>query len=329
MQELLTQYLYTQEQEAAFTREIEARFGKIDQVLREPESPNIRVELCVIPGEEGTTLVTRGMGARAMNVPEELRRYNHDRAELVMLLPQGWDIHGRGECGYWPLRWLKLLARLPCEEDNWLGWGHTVPGGEPFAENTAFDSLLLLDAFIPDRQRKSEITLPGGEQLRLYQLFPLYPEELSYKLEHGAQALVDCLMREKLLRPVLDIARANPFAPRQANEKHYLLQQHQLRSLLAGWDGPDRCLATDRILVDGEPVGYCYREAPHGDWDSGWRFTAGDESDDYMDDPACTGVYGLNYLANYDEDILAILQTPVPCAFARGAGGLERLKNIL
>ena len=31
-------------------------------------------------------------------------------------------------------------------------------------------------------------------------------------------------------------------------------------------------------------VGYCYREKPDGDWDSGWRFTAGDESEEYMDD---------------------------------------------
>ena len=54
-------------------------------------------------------------------------------------------------------------------------------------------------------------------------------------------------------------------------------------------EGPQGCFATDRILVDGCRVGYCYREEPEeGDenWDSGWRFTAGDESDSYMDDPA-------------------------------------------
>ena len=37
--------------------------------------------------------------------------------------------------------------------------------------------------------------------------------------------------------------------------------------------------------VEGCKVGYCYREEPDGGWDSGWRFTAGDESDEYMDDP--------------------------------------------
>ena len=34
--------------------------------------------------------------------------------------------------------------------------------------------------------------------------------------------------------------------------------------------------------VEGCKVVYCYREEPDGGWDSGWRFTAGDESEAYM-----------------------------------------------
>jgi len=315
MQDTLLRYTYTQQEEDAVTREIAARFGRVDQVLRDAAPDAIRVDICAVPGEEGTTLVTRGMGARPMQVPGELQGY--DRAELTITLPPGWDLDSRDERMYWPLRWLKLLARLPGEEGSWLGWGHTVPGGEPFADNTGFDSLLLLDSgslSIPTGNGLSS----NGEHLQLYRLFPLYPAELRYKLENGAQALVDRLEREGLLGPLLDIARPGLFSPR-AEEK----------DLLRDWTGPDRCLATERILADGAPVGYCYREAPCGDWDSGWRFTAGDESDAYMDDPACSGVHGLNDIAGRDPDILAILQTPAPCAFARGAGGLERLKTIL
>jgi hypothetical protein len=46
------------------------------------------------------------------------------------------------------------------------------------------------------------------------------------------------------------------------------------------------CFASDRITVDGKPVGFMYREEGDSDLDSGWRFLAGDESDDYLDDPA-------------------------------------------
>ena len=335
MQETAAAYLYTPEEESAVIRAIESRFGKISQVLREVVSRDIRVDLCVIapgPGRAFRTVVTRGMGARNMHVPEDTHAFT--RVELVFMLPEDWELQSRDECWYWPLRWLKLLARLPAEEGSWLGWGHTVPAGEPFAENTDFTSVLLLDAFVPGQNREINdgddpcvFALPGGEPLRFYQLFPLYEEELQFKLGHGAQALLDRMTAQRALSPVLNTARANLFPPAPP-EKRCRLQKHQLRPLLTGWEGPSGCLATNRILVDGEPVGYCYREPPCGDWDSGWRFTAGDESDEYMRSPRHSDIYTLNCLANYDRDILPVLRTPAPCAFARGEGGLERLKNI-
>ena len=52
-----------------------------------------------------------------------------------------------------------------------------------------------------------------------------------------------------------------------------------MKNLLPDWEGADGCIATNRIPVEGYKVGYCYRENPDGGWDSGWRFTAGDESE--------------------------------------------------
>jgi hypothetical protein len=43
------------------------------------------------------------------------------------------------------------------------------------------------------------------------------------------------------------------------------------------------CFATDRITVDGYPVVYMYREKPDWPRDSGWRFLAGNESRDYIE----------------------------------------------
>lgn len=335
MQETANQFLYSTEEQSVARDAMEARFGPISGVLREMVSPDIRVDLCVIdpgPGRPYQTIVTCGMGARDMPTPPELRGFA--RAELLFMLPPDWDIRSRDECRYWPLRWLKLLARLPWEEDSWLGWGHTVPNGEPFAENTDFSAVLLLDPYLSPQQQAGEacaFQLPGesGATVRFYQCFALYEEELRYQLDHGAQALLERFTEQNLLMPVLQLGRPNLFpAPPAANSKRLLLAKHQLQPLLPDWEGPADCLATDRIVVDGAPVGYCYREAPAGDWDSGWRFTAGDESDDYMDDPRRSDIYSLNCLANYDADILPILSTPAPCAFARGAHGLTRLKNI-
>ena len=66
-------------------------------------------------------------------------------------------------------------------------------------------------------------------------------------------------------------------------------------------------------------VGYMYREEPDNnqDWDSGWRFTAGDESQEYMDDPDHSGIYALNTICNYDPEITELLNAPYGTAYIR------------
>ena len=80
------------------------------------------------------------------------------------------------------------------------------------------------------------------------------------------------------------------------------------------------CLATDRIVVDGCEVGYMYREETARDGDTGWRFFAGDESKEYLNDASHTGVYAVNTIANYDPAILTYLDTPAPCFFEKIPG---------
>ncbi len=77
------------------------------------------------------------------------------------------------------------------------------------------------------------------------------------------------------------------------------------------------CLATDRIMVDGCFVGYMYREDPMEDTDSGWRFLAGDEDQEYMENLDHHGFYDVNTVANYDQKIIDLLDSPVGSAFSR------------
>jgi hypothetical protein len=44
-------------------------------------------------------------------------------------------------------------------------------------------------------------------------------------------------------------------------------------------------IVSNRVMRDGLPVGYLYREQPDSPEDSGWRVFSGDESADYADDP--------------------------------------------
>ena len=89
--------------------------------------PDIHVDICVVPPSEERdycTLVTMGMGAHRMNVPEELAEYKLERAELAIALPADWKLDQesmKDEKWYWPIRLLKSLARLPIASDSWLG----------------------------------------------------------------------------------------------------------------------------------------------------------------------------------------------------------------
>ena len=100
-------------------------------------------------------------------------------------------------------------------------------------------------------------------------------------------------------------------------KKEYAIQGKDIVQLLPHQGG---CLATDRITVDGEEVGYMYREVTQREGDMGWRFFAGDESEAYMSDNSNSGVYAVNTIANYDPAILKYLDTPAPCAFEKIKG---------
>ena len=86
-------------------------------------------------------------------------------------------------------------------------------------------------------------------------------------------------------------------------------------------DTPGYCYATDDITVKGKPVGYMYRESPDRPEDSGWRFFSGLETDEEANDPDRLGIFSLNTVANYDRDIVSLLNSDFGTAFARDASG--------
>ena len=188
--------VYTEEEMEAVEGHIQQYFGKVENVFHELVSPDIHVDICMVPPTEERdycTLVTMGMGAHRMNVPEELAEYKLERAELAIALPADWKLDQesmKDEKWYWPIRLLKSLARLPINCDSWLGHGHTVENREPFADNTKLCTATLIGP--QDTEDGSEVcTLPGGEEVNFYQVIPLYEDELDYKLEHDVDALLD------------------------------------------------------------------------------------------------------------------------------------------
>jgi uncharacterized protein YegJ (DUF2314 family) len=82
-----------------------------------------------------------------------------------------------------------------------------------------------------------------------------------------------------------------------------------------------RCIVTNNILYEGRRVGYLYREEPDNNDDSGWRFTAGDESDEYMEDPDNSSYVSLSAVLREDDGILPLLEREAGAAFVKDDGG--------
>lgn len=201
---------YTDSERNALEKHIKEQFGAFDRVIHEGISPDIHVDLAVIePDDERDyyTICTMGMGAHRMNVPYNMRGHGLDRAELFITLPKDWKLESEDERDYWPLRWLKLLARLPIQNDSWLGFGHTVPNEKPFADNTELSGVILTSA-AGFGDEAGECTLPDGTCVTFYRVIPIYESEMKYKIEYGAKALFD-LMDEEDMDHILDIHRPN------------------------------------------------------------------------------------------------------------------------
>ena len=124
------QIVYTEAECEAVLAHLDTWFGKVDDVIFGDESQRLQVDLAVIPPSaehDCYLLCTVGMGARCMAVPAERVETDPDRAELMIALPSWWKFDAEEEGWSWPLRWLKILTRLPWIQNTWLGWGDTVP----------------------------------------------------------------------------------------------------------------------------------------------------------------------------------------------------------
>lgn len=90
-----------------------------------------------------------------------------------------------------------------------------------------------------------------------------------------------------------------------------------------------RCFVTRHVLEEGHRVGYLYREQPDNEKDSGWRILAGDETEEYMDEPENTKLVSLGAVLRVDDSIVAILDSPIGAVFQRNveSGKFERVSE--
>jgi hypothetical protein len=195
----------------AISKHIDRTIGPCTSIFHELVSDRIHLDLHIVPpsGEKpseahplGTnhyTIVTSGMSTLPMNLPSGTHRDGRF-AELMVALPADWpgmgpdgqfdDERMKDEANWWPIRWLKHMARFPHDYDTNLGIGHTVPTDDPpapFDDTTKQCCVLIGPPLLsPDSSR---LVINDDVVINFYAIWPIYLEEMNCKLEYGYSTL--------------------------------------------------------------------------------------------------------------------------------------------
>ncbi|GKU78549.1 hypothetical protein L3i20_v229460 [Paenibacillus sp. L3-i20] len=198
------------------TAHIEKHIGVVDFIFHEIISDTVHIDVLRVPPTKERnyyTLVTCGMSTLPMTVPPGAEKFRF--AELLICLPADWpmteETYSLPE-NYWPIEWLKTLARLPHEYNSWLYAGHTIPNGDPekpFAGNTLLSGVMLtLPSLAEDASAFFNLRASDEKEVHFFCVVPLYSEEMEFKLKKGAEALLE-KHDEEGITVLLDIGRKN------------------------------------------------------------------------------------------------------------------------
>lgn len=202
-------FLYSEKELEEVDSYIAKAFGKFENVFHEIVSPDIHLDVCFVPptdDEPFYKLVTMGAGAYEMKIPEKWKEWHIERAEYVIYVPKDWNLSSDKPDDYWPIKVLKDTARLPIWCDTWLSFGHTLQAdeaGTAYAPGTRFNSVIL--DFCENHQGEVRMETSSGKTVTFYQVIPMLPDELKFKMDTGdAGALFDKFEEKGIEYKVVD-----------------------------------------------------------------------------------------------------------------------------
>lgn len=324
---------YSDSEKKAVLKHITEHFGRIDKLISQKDFKGVSIEVAeVLPDtEEGRnyyTLVTVGVGAHKMKVAPPYDKMVSDRCEIVMYLPPEMDDDMR----IWAVGYMCIIGRLPIERNSWSSYGHIFSNGRPLMYGTKLCASTLIEVQDVDEDA-SACTLPGGDKVTFYQLFPLYKEEIEYKLSHG---LTDLIRKMPHISAVLDLERENVCLNNKNDDNTTVSRAENVRSspllveetdYVSDCGIGEYCTASRLITEKGYRVGYMRRffidrgEGRDIYGDSGWLFMSGRETGEFLSDPTNIEICRLNTVCNIDADVVPFLTEPYNTVVARGTDG--------
>jgi hypothetical protein len=193
---------------------IEEHIGAVSFVYHEIVSDEVHIDIHVVnPSEKRNsyTLITSGMSDLPMTAPSGKEGYRY--TELTLSLPASWPMSEnelQEDNNYWPVRWLKTIARLPHGQNTWVSLGHTIPNGDPpmpFSSATKLCCWILSVPLLFGREF-GQLEIDSEKSVNFFSVVPIYQEEMEFKLRKGARPLIERLVRNKV-NEIVNLDRQN------------------------------------------------------------------------------------------------------------------------
>jgi hypothetical protein len=182
---------------ALIDRHITRYIGSIEWVHHELASDLVHIDIHVINPTHSRNyykLVTSGMSDLPMHVPDGAKHLQY--AELMLCLPPNWPLTNAAledPNNYWPMRWLRLLARFPHQYETWFGVGHTIPNGnpaQPLSDQTSLCGMIFAKPAL-FKDQFAQLTVNAQKTIHFLSVIPVYQSEIALKLDNGANALFE------------------------------------------------------------------------------------------------------------------------------------------
>jgi hypothetical protein len=194
-----------------------AKFFKDDEMtaFHEIISPDFHLDVYFIkPANRNyNILLTSGMSLLEMTVNAEIENRNdYHFAELMVLTPKDLDfaqVYTGNEKNSWIISMLKQTARFPHHYNTFIAIGQTLQATEdmqPYNSETDYVGCAILPSVTFDvdfTEFKCD-----DKKINIYSLFPLYKNELEYKIQKGYAGLVD-LLNKAQPKEIIDNNRKN------------------------------------------------------------------------------------------------------------------------
>ena len=182
--------------EPNYIAHLEKYLGEFEAIYKQMIPTNPPIDILYFKGEKANALVTNGMRGLPMNVPPELKDYQN--IELMMYVDKQFDLSSEGLAqskNGWLTKLLAEMATYPGVTNSYLGWGHIVGNGdklEPYDESIKYCGAMVYPS-IHETDVNFSRYRENGVNVFLYNVMPLYKEELKFIQEHSSEQFVNLM----------------------------------------------------------------------------------------------------------------------------------------